>query len=312
LFVGLTCLILFANVVTAVSNWGTIEIQEAITSVFGGKEEFGRTGISMTEALLWGRRALLVAMVVLIAGIVFAVFAVRGHRPSRVYLTVMCGLVSLFLVAVGGLVGVFAAAFAIFCAVQLWSRDARRWFDIKNGITPAPSTPRPVVGVTTATTPAYAPQDGLAAPPVASPARPTSVQVAGLVTIIASAIVMAVGSLILVQYVTARDAMLRGQETSPVRDWVALTDDELAEGLRTIVILSGVAVPLSLVAIGAASLLLMGIRLGRSATLALAILTVPVAFVSLIGLPWAVAAIVVIIALRKPEARAWFDRDDSR
>lgn len=303
LFVGLSCLILLGNVVTWLTDWGSLDIQNAITTLFGGERSLQRSGLSMTEALLWGRRALLVATVVLIAGVVFAVFTARGHRASRVSLTIMCALVGLGFAAVGGLIGLLAAAFAIMCAVQLWSRDARAWFDAKSGIGPVPAAP--ATGTSPAT--AFAPVSGAALPASSRHPRPASVQVAGIVTIIASWAVIAAGSLIIAQYLTAREAMLQAQKSSPIRNWVAMTDSELAEALHTVVVISAVAVPLSLLAVAAASLLLMGRPVGRTATLALAVITVPVSFASVIGLPWTAAAIVVIIALRKPEAQAWFD-----
>ncbi len=136
-FVGLTSVIVFGSLTSALSNWGSIELQDAVRDALRDPALDG-VNLSVAEVVEWLRRAAYVVVFLSIAGVVFAVFAARGHRGSRIYLTVMCGLAFVGFVVVGGLAGLLPAALAVVCATQLWSADSRAWFDAKNGVNPAP------------------------------------------------------------------------------------------------------------------------------------------------------------------------------
>ncbi len=81
-FVGLTSLIVFGSVTSALSDWGSIELQDAVRDAL---DDPALEGIDLTvaEVVEWLRRAAYVVVVLSIAGVVFAVFTARGHRASR-------------------------------------------------------------------------------------------------------------------------------------------------------------------------------------------------------------------------------------
>ena len=123
-FIGLTSLIVFFSLTSALSSWGSIALQDAVRDVLKDPA-FSSTSVTVAEVLRWLRWAAYGVVVVSIAGIVFAVFTARGHRASRIWLTVMCGLSFVGFVAVGGLAGLLPAALSVVCATQLWSPDSR-------------------------------------------------------------------------------------------------------------------------------------------------------------------------------------------
>lgn len=319
-FVGLSCLLLLVNSLSWLTSWTSLEIQEPLREAVTG-QGLRDTGLSPDEAIEWLRRGLMVVVVVLIAGVVFAVYAALGHQTSRVFLTLMCGVASVLFVAIGGLIGLLPAAFAISCAFQLWGPDARQWFAVKNGKQPAVAVP---LAGTSPALPAQPRDAGTQAPAgsdqpaqtvltasaamqAASP-RPRSVLAAGLVTIISAGLVVGVGTLFLLTYFVSYDEMIRAQQTSPFRDMIAMTDVELVAAFDQAAVACAVIVPLSLLASAAATAMLMGKSYGRIATLVLAVVTAPFALITVVGVPWTAAAIAVVILLRRPEAKAWFVR----
>jgi len=132
-FVGVTSAILFASVMSALSNWGSVELQDAVRTA-ANEPRFKDLGLTAAELLTWTRRILDGLVLVSIAGVVFSVFAARGHRASRVYLTIMCAIACLMFVATGGWVGLLPSAFAVLSAVRLWSPESKAWFEAKNRV----------------------------------------------------------------------------------------------------------------------------------------------------------------------------------
>lgn len=90
------------------------------------------TGISVDTVLGWMRWVLTAGTIVAACAVIFSIYAWRGHRPSRVIVTVWAGIAALFFLA-GGMWGILPAAFCIYCAVVLWTGDVRRWFALVNG-----------------------------------------------------------------------------------------------------------------------------------------------------------------------------------
>jgi hypothetical protein len=317
LFVGLSCVLLLTNVLSLLGSWNSLEVQEALGDALDDPR-IADAGLSQAQASEWLRRGLLAVVVVLIAGVVFAVFASRGHAPSRIYLSVLSVVAAVAFVAFGGLLGLLPATLAMMCAVQLWSHESRTWFAVKNGRTPPPArtpAPAPVMAAPGGGAGAWSPDPAApvvgpsAGSPAAPPAgRPAAVMTAGLITVGAAGIVAFMSAMILAVYAFAREEFMQAQAESPARDMFGLTQAELEQSLDSSVAMFSVFLPLSVLALVAGTALLMNRGWGRWLTLALAYVTVPLGILTLVGIPWTAAAIVVIVLLRRPDVREWFVR----
>lgn len=288
-FVGLTSLIVFGSVTSSLSNWGSIELQDAVRDAL---DDPALDGVDLTvpQVVEWLRRAAYAVVVLAIAGVVFAVFAARGHRSSRVSLTVMCGLAFVGFIGIGGLAGMLPAVLAVVCAMQLWSPDSRAWFDAKNGVVRPAVPPVPV-----------APVAGPGAAPGA-PAQPKSIRIAGLVALIASWLVLMFSAYYALIYVTARssyvDSLSKGS-TKKMLDEYGIAPADFVTWMFIFFVVCGV---LALLACAAAALMLRGVPHARTATIVLAAVSVPVSFMFVgVGWPWTAAAVFVLVQLRRKQ-----------
>lgn len=321
LFVGLSCLLLLVNVVTWLNNWGSLELQEQLHGVLSSAS-LRDTGLTIDELAVWVRRVLLVLVVVLIAGIVFAVYASRGHRPSRIYLTVMCGIAGMMFVGIGGLIGLLPAALAIACAIQLWSPDARAWFDVKSGRTPAAASrterPDPFApsAQPTGTGQAQAGSTLIAAsgaqptpyaPPLGQVKRPASMTSAAVITLVGSAVVAGFCALALLAFAIVGDDYENTlNEQKFTRDLIRDSGVDVSTLMTMSIIMSAICLVLAVVGLGAALAVLGGRPIGRVALFVMAIVTLVVSLIGFpVGIPWTVASIIVLVQLNKPESRAW-------
>jgi hypothetical protein len=100
IFVGVGCGLLLVNLVSALSSWGSIELQDAVRDALA-QEPVKELGLSMDQALDYLRYAVYVGIVLTASGAVFAVYAARGHRTSRVMLTILCGIAFVVLATLG-------------------------------------------------------------------------------------------------------------------------------------------------------------------------------------------------------------------
>lgn len=300
-FVGLTSVIVFGTVTSALTDWGSIELQDSVREALDDPALRGMD-LSVTEVLVWLRRAAYVVVALSIAGAVFAVYAALGHRPSRIYLTIMCGLAFVGFVAVGGLAGLLPASLALLCAVQLWSADSRAWFNAKNGVA-APATPPVPAAPTDALASGYA--EAPSTPGVvAKTQQPKPIRVAGLVTLVSSWLVVMFSGYFALVYATARESYVESLSREPTKTMLADYDLVAADVARWTFIGFSVLGVLALIACVAAVLMLVGMPQARFALMVLTIVTVPVSFLVVgIGWPWTIAAVVVLIQLRRPEAR---------
>ncbi len=286
-FVGLTSLIVFGSVTSALSNWGSIELQEAVRDAL---DDPALDGVDLTvpQVVEWLRRAAYAVVALAIAGVVFAVFTARGHRSSRVSLTVMCGLAFVGFIGIGGLAGMLPAVLAVVCAMQLWSPESRAWFDAKNGIARPVVPPAPVAG----------PGPG----PDAAPPLPKPVRIAGLVALIASWLVLMFSAYYALIYVTARssyvDSLSKGS-TKKMLDEYGIAPADFVTWMFIFFVVCGV---LALLACTAAALMLRGVAHARTATMVLAAVSVPLSFFFVgVGWPWTAAAVFVLVQLRRKQ-----------
>ncbi len=317
-FVGVGCALILIDLVSTLSSWGSIELQDAVRDALA-QEPFREAGIGLDQALDYLRYAAYLGVVLAASGLVFAVYTARGHRASRICLTVLCGLAFLTFAAIG-FAGLLPAAFAGVCAWSLWTPDARRWFDQLDGRAPAAPA-----GAAAASLRPGGSQDPFAAHPASSDVtpvaeervgvpgtstpsgRPRSVSTAVVVTVVSCLVVGFLGVVMLLVSTVGADAY-RDALTQP-----GLGQDMLrASGLdaeRVVQLLRiSAAVWLVLCAAGLAAAAATARRASAGGTalrvVAIATLVASVPFLPL-GLVSGGLAIVVLVQLSRPESRAW-------
>ncbi|MGI9083839.1 MAG: hypothetical protein ACR2FE_00935 [Aeromicrobium sp.] len=307
-FVGLSSFLMLIQLVGALTSWGTIEMQKAVQPALGSLQESG-FDVTMGEVLGILRWIGLGTVVLLVAAIVFAVYAVRGDHVSRIGATATAVVLALLIVPFGA-IGILQAAFLLLAAGTFWAPDARRWYGTQREQAGLPATAQsdtvpdawavpnqsdPITQAQTAAAPAA---------PMSTTHRPSSVLAAGLVTVIGSAVAGGMAALYLMIYGFARAEIVTGIEEGPFADWYQ--PGEIDEGLRTVFWASLVILPLAVAGFAAGMSLLARLAVGRVATLALAWITVPVGIVAIpLGLLGTAAAVAVILLLNRDESRAW-------
>ncbi|HPU12861.1 MAG TPA: hypothetical protein PLQ19_03615 [Aeromicrobium sp.] len=299
----------------ALSSWGSIEMQEALNKSLA---DVGlKTNIDdLLPTLRWFAIALLIAA---IAAAVFSVFAARGDQTSRIGLTVLAvagGVISMF----AGVAGLFAVAISILIVFLLWNEPARSWFAVVNGKVPLQLGAAPALGVAGPVQPS-APTNqpaGAVAPPPYVPAQaapttqpgamPKPVKIALLTAGIGSFIGASLSALLLLVLVVLRDEIVAQYRVSPMLAEQVKTSGISPSQLVTVV--TGVMALWLVVSILTLAAAALAATRRRSGWLALLIATLVTAGAAAIGLPlgliWLLGAIVVIVQLTRPEAKAWF------
>ena len=306
-FVGFSAFVLLLELVQALSEWGTIEMQNGLEPTLTTLREQG-VDLSMGELLGTLRWVGLVCVLVLVAAVVFAVYAARGDQVSRIGVTALAAVTGLLLVPFGWL-GLLQAVFLLAAAFILWSSDARQWYAAQHA---AAGTDTPDVDPDAAANPWAAPvqSEPTAETPVApvrTTHRPRAVLAAGLVTVIGSALVGGLSGLYLVIYGFAREEYVTLVEDGPFADLYSA--GELDDALRAAFWACLVMLPLAAAGLAAGLSLLARLPVGRAATLALAWITAAAGVVLVpFGLLGTGAAVAVIVLLNRDEARAWTAR----
>lgn len=303
LFVGFSSALLLIYVIGWLTSWDSLELQEAHRKI---ADAIGTSDVAAVSDAL--RYALYVLVVVLVAGVVGALYAARGDLASRILITVVAAVTALLFVTSGGLLGLLPGVFAVAAIVQIWGRDARRWFAVVNDREVAPLTrPQPLPA---ATIPPPPPAPGQPAPawqPSAVPnRRPSSVGTTALVTLIASGTALG-GSLLylLVYAVMPHDDLVEMQLDSPFMNVVDVTEADLRSALTTSAVFCSITAVLAVAAMLAVWSLMRRSTVGHTALFVCAVVTIIVGVFSIVGIPWAAAAVWVVVLLRRRETLTW-------
>jgi len=314
-FVGFSAFVLLLNLVQALSEWGTIEMQDGLEPTLTTLRERG-FDLSMGELLGTLRWVGLVCVLLLVAAIVFSFYAARGDQVSRIGITVMAVVTGLLIVPFGW-VGLLQAMFMFTAAFMLWSPDARRWYTALHA--PAGDALPPGLGgpaqtdtstdVDQQANPWAAPAQSVPTvesppPPPRSTHRPRAVLVAGLVTVLGSALAGGLSGLFLLVYGFARNEYITLVQEGPFADM--FSPGELDDALRAAFWACLVMLPLAAAGFAAGLSLLARLPIGRVATLALAWITAAAGVLLVpFGLLGTGAAVAVIVLLNRDESRAW-------
>lgn len=317
-YLGALSAIIAIRAITLVSSWNADSRAEEFDRVLDVIRDLGASQAGAET----GFKVFLTVVAVLAAcGVVFAIYTARGDRPSRIGLSVTIGFVGLmsFLGFLGG--GIFFAMVGALAAVfstRLWTGEIRTYFRTLAGHAPPPpkvqAVPVPEQQPTAYQQPAAGEQPVAYPPyqayqqPGASDRMPKSVSIAAWTTFIGSVIVASVSALGLLSLGLVGNDYEQMMRDSPLSDDFisssGMTYDELYRSSMTIL---GVCLALSLGGLAASTLALVKKHSGGVFLFVMAVVTILVSIpFTLFGVPWAAAAIVCIVQLRKPEARAWF------
>lgn len=315
LYAGLGAAFLFLSLLNVLWDWGSITIQEQVAEALRTQPLSG-LGLDLQNVLDALRWVLTAVVIGSIAAMVFAVFAFRGDRSSQIGLTVLCGLAALMFLA-SGLVGLLPAMVAVTCIALLWTPDARRFFagdeqPLKLGAAPAVRQQRspaahPALQGPGATGSSSSPPAG--PPPYRPGRRPASVTLSLLITGIGSGLAAGFGAITLLVVTLGRAEYERALNEQGTMQDILRSSQISAEDAIAIVTWSS-AVWLVLAVVALAVTLWAATRRSPGARKALFAMSVVTLVVSLLfvpfGLLWTAAAIVVIVQVSKPDARAWF------
>jgi hypothetical protein len=316
LFAGVSALLLLLYLIQALGDWGSIEMQDALQP---GLNQLQDRGVEMTMGQLLAtlRWLALGAVLLLVATVVFAVYAVRGDQVSRIGTTVLAVLIGLLNVPLG-LAGVLQAFFLFFAAWALWSPDARQWYAARQapagkalppGLEGPMRSDPPEQRAEPQSNPWAAPAQNVPtveapAPPVRRTHRPPAVLAAGLVTVIGSSLVGGFSALYLIFYGFAGDELVKRMNDGPFADW--FTAGELEDRLRFLFWVYLAILPLTVAGLAAGLSLLARLPAGRAATLVLAwVAAIAGVLMMPVGLLGTGAAVAVIVLLNRDESRAW-------
>ncbi|WP_295656245.1 hypothetical protein [uncultured Nocardioides sp.] len=309
----------------AVAGLRTLDSRTAVEDFLAEPPGSG-LGLSVEDVLTVMHVSALVAAVCATAAAVLGFYVLQRHRGARVVLAVLA--VPLFLTGI--VAGGFMSSLVAVAALVLWLQPARDWFDGKaappqperddarrSAVWPPPVAEQPPVpptggprpfqafgqGATTMAVPAGAPA------PVRAPARrPGTVVVAAIVTWVVAGFAL-VSSLAAIAVVASSPDL--------VLDEVARQNPELADqGVTESALVAATYVMGGLVALWAGlACVCAAVMLHRNtpAARALTVSSVATAVFCLVGslasgalaVP-ALAAVVVVALMRRPEVRAWF------
>jgi len=302
-FVAVTAFLTLTEVITALMDWATVDMQAWLRPILRQLAAAGAV-VTMAEVLRYLRWFFLAMVPFSVAAMVFAIYALRGDRTARVMTTVLAvaaGFVSLPI----GVFGVLQATMLFFAAGALWTSEARRWYRGEPPREVPGAAPDAQAADEVATAPVADTTVPAALPAKAEPTtRPTSVMTAGLLTVLGSLGAAGFAAMFLAVYTFARAEYVEAVKSGPFRD--LLTERELELAMQVSFWGSVVILPLALAGILGGIALLTRRRVGRTATLWWAWTTALLGLVMLpVGLLATAGAGAVIVLLLREDARQW-------
>src|SRR5699024_1008115 len=111
LFLGLASALLAFSSFSGLSNLMSIDMRQSVSDAMSSGP-FDASGVSVDTVLSWMRWVLMAGTILAACAVIFSIYTWRGHRPSRVIITVWAGVAALFFLG-GGLWGILPAAFCV-------------------------------------------------------------------------------------------------------------------------------------------------------------------------------------------------------
>ncbi|MCW2752192.1 MAG: hypothetical protein JWR83_3302 [Aeromicrobium sp.] len=308
-YIGVVCAIQCLTAASAVSAWTSIDGQTSRKPLI---DALVRGGLSRGTAESGYRTFLIVEAGVAAMCVVLAVYTAKSHRVSRTVLTVLAVVVAVF-GATGPFLSQVQAIFLLVCVAQLWTADIRRYF---RGEEPVVRAPRPAPVAAVPPPPVQPLQSGVPAPfptgtlAAARKALPQPLTIAAWIGLIGSLIVTGFCAVELAVLLFLRDDYRRAiRDSKFMTNMLRQSGTDVDTIIRLSTIASAVVIVLGIVGVLASIALLTGRREGGVALLVMAAISCVVSILGFpFGVPWTVAAIVVIVQLRKTESRAWINK----
>lgn len=311
-YIGVVCAIQCATAASAVSAWTSIDGQKDRRSLIDALVD---SGLARGAAETSYRIFLIAIAGVAAMCVVLAIYTAMSHRTSRTVLTVLAVFVAAY-GAIGPFFSQIQSMFLLLCIAQLWSGELRRYF---RGEAPVvrPPRPAPVASAVPTSAPAQHAQPTQAvqqlpfAPPAPTrPPLPQPISIAAWTGLIGSLLVTAFCALMLFAFAIIGgdyDRVLR--ESRRTANMVRDSGMDVDTLFLVSTIVAAVLFVLGVIGLLCSIALLTGRRHGGTALLVMAAVSVVVSIVAFpFGIPWTVAAIIVIVQLRKPESRAWLTK----
>ena len=326
---GLSLFTTFATL----SDWGSTQVQDTLNETL---DDAYLSGVSVDDLLRWGQWALTIVLIASIAALVFAVWTARGHRPSRIGLTVLTAL-ALPVFLLGGIAGLLPAVVCAMVLSLLWNRESRAFFrgapvDAVTGAPTAPARPDPFAGTTPpvpgAGVQSPAPGDGRTDWPAAPTAQAPTAQTMAPQGLAPQGLAPRPGAVLAALWLSLVSSLLGAAFCALLALGTLLAGDQLEDELRSDATLTrlvedaGVTFDQLLVGVavlgvfgvlwglfGAVATVLAWRRLpaGRVLLIIAAAVSAVLGLVTMpIGLPVAAIAAFVVIALASRPAAAWF------
>lgn len=333
IYAGLTGVVLLMSFLDLATGWSSLEVQQRLETTF---EQAGLDDRFDVETMLPLVRTLAtIGSFLAMAVVVFAIFAARGDKGSRMGITILSSL-ALVVFAAGGLAGLVPAVLAVLVLSFLWSKSSREWFAQVNSTDPlvlasagGPNASSRASSATAthardssneatpkAAAPSYPGYPGVAAAqpilltqaPATGGAMPGKLKALLAVTGFGALVSAGFAVLMLVAATAMRDLMIAELAKNPeLSKQIASTDLTVDQVMTLMGVLSGAwlaAAVLAFVAIGVSFtrkkfawwVLLLALVL----PLGLSILTLPLGLIS------AVPLVAVLVLLFKPDVRQWF------
>lgn len=300
-YIGVVCAIQCVTAASAVSSWTSIEGQKDRKSLI---DALVHAGLNRGAAETSYRTFLIIIAGVAAMCVVLAIYTAKSHRASRIVLTVLAVFVAAY-GAIGPFFSQIQAIFLVLCVAQLWSGELRRYF---RGEAPAVRTPRPAP--VAAVGPPVQPDQQVQPVQATRQALPQPISIAAWTGFIASLLVTAFCALMLFAFAVIGgdyDRVLR--ESKRTANMVRDSGMDVDTLFLVSTIVAAALFVLGVIGLLSSIALLTGRRQGGIALLVMAAVSVVVSIVGFpFGIPWTVAAIVVIVQLRKPESRAWLTK----
>lgn len=333
LYLGTLSLIIAGRAIALVASWNADNRAAEFSSTLKSLRD---AGMSASGAETFYKVVITAVAVLAACGAVFALYTARGHRASRIGMTIVIGIAGLatFLGVLGGtfvfaIVGALAVAFTI----RLWTGEVGTYFRTLAGHAPpvakipqadpfalpphfptdsgpaqnAEYSPADVPGPTQVS----APQRTSAQPAVGQTDErlPRSVSIAVWTAFGGSILAASAAALGLLSILLAGDDYESMLRDSPITEsMLEQSDLDFDQYYRLALTLLGICLPLALAGLAASIVVLVTKRKGDVFLFVMAVVAIVVSglLFPIVGIPWTAAAIVCVIQLRTPESRAWF------
>ena len=319
LFIGFSAAISVFYLADFLMSWNSLATQETINEAIVGADF---DGIDSETVLQTVRALLFVFLAVAIAAVVFAIYVFRGHKASRVALSIIAVLVGMLL-AIGGISGLIPAFFLFGNVGLMWSAPARKWFaaiNDPNWTEPRKSNPfasnvtQSDNSVSQPAQPKVEQQSNQTEPGriARNDSRPPMLLIAFIVTLMFTTTVIFTALFWLATWSRDPNLLTSAITEHPVQavralpQTLGMTATELVQTMNRIILAFGATAALGLIA---AIMAVLGKRGGREFLFTMSGVAIILSIAAFpVGLLWTASGVFVGYAMLRQDVKAWFTK----